>query len=369
MRLFASTSTSLATPRSSPELVRHSQVPHAIANVNDDDHGYHSNNGNGIVSTLGRKLSRRFGDSEAGRKFRMASPARKYHWSVGEEEKNPQNKKRISRVDSFRNFFSLATSTVAASTNTLRTPRAVKRRSRNAEKRDQRQQRHQQSGSFVDVGVGCSNVNNSFSSLPTFDLALSECQSEADLRYYSYQTDPEDEDERSVVSDGYGLKSKASSRSAGNLVSNAVRLGILPENHTINFGNDNNNYRMKNYGMIDKAASSPRKTSTSHESGYSSDSPNSSSRASPRGAFNDTDPETDSGSGDAPKQQNLPKPLPPKKPIRVSKLANKDFKMIRVRKSPPQVELGIIIAKKKLRHIETTGFHIVHIEPGGLIDL
>ena len=31
-------------------------------------------------------------------------------------------------------------------------------------------------------------------------------------------------------------------------------------------------------------------------------------------------------------------------------------------------ELGIIIAKKKLRDVPTTGFKVVHIEPDGIVD-
>ena len=46
----------------------------------------------------------------------------------------------------------------------------------------------------------------------------------------------------------------------------------------------------------------------------------------------------------------------------------KDYKMIRLAKADRGEELGIIIAKKKLKEIQTTGFHIVHIEPQGLVD-
>ena len=125
------------------------------------------------VSTLGRKFSKRiekFSDSDTGRKFRMASPSRKYHFtlgsssrstsepssnrpnkednkinsqpgnnhngslSIGTANKNQigeissmdskQQKSRVSRVDSFRNFFLLTTAATS-----LKTPRAVKRRS------------------------------------------------------------------------------------------------------------------------------------------------------------------------------------------------------------------------------------------------
>ena len=96
MRLFS-------TPKTSPELVRHSLVEAAEAKhesmppcttsnlstmASEKDH--HSPNSPGIVrgvSTLGRKFSRRFekiGDSEAARKLRMASPSRKYHFTGGQ---------------------------------------------------------------------------------------------------------------------------------------------------------------------------------------------------------------------------------------------------------------------------------------------
>lgn len=97
MRLFS-------TPKTSPELVRHSLVEAAEAKHESMPHcGTTSNlsttasekdcspNSPGIVrgvSTLGRKFSRRFekiGDSEAARKLRMASPSRtKYHFTGGQ---------------------------------------------------------------------------------------------------------------------------------------------------------------------------------------------------------------------------------------------------------------------------------------------
>lgn len=234
MRLFST------TPRSSPELVRHSQVPASNFSQQQQQQSEESKD-QGIVkgvSTLGRKFSRRFekfGDSETARRLRMASPSRKCQWALQEsngkpkEESNQQPKRRISRVDSFRNFFSLVT-TSSVSGTAMRTPRAVKRRSRKQSK----------NASLVDVGT----CTNEYTSLPLnarfgSELALSECQSEADLRYYC-TTD--DEDERSVVSDGFGRLGgqqqakvvHAHSRSAGNLVGSAARLGILPENRTIN---------------------------------------------------------------------------------------------------------------------------------------
>ena len=103
------------------------------------------------VSTLGRKFSRKFekfGDSETARKLRMASPSRKYQFnqtgssgahlpsgmgghpmSTANQNTDQNKQKVVSRVDSFRNFF-MST----ASSATLKTPRAVKRRSRNTEK-------------------------------------------------------------------------------------------------------------------------------------------------------------------------------------------------------------------------------------------
>lgn len=525
MRLFSATNSS----RSSPELVRHSQVtednqyPTHFAQFSRQNLGRSPSRekscADGIggttpprdhspasivrgVSTLGRKFSRRFekfGESETARKLRMASPSRKYQWAIGgydsggstnnlssnSDNHHPSNssssngstnanhnnddpKKRVSRVDSFRNFLSLASSTVSVST--LRTPRAVKRRSRNTDKRQHQQQRNQ----LVDVGT-CTTFEtaprNGTTSLPgglnsrfgsdltlletQSDVALSECQSEVDLRYYYPTT--EDEDDRSVVSDGFHRKPHAvshASRSASNLMgSNAARLGILPENRTINFQeagivyNSSNGMQIKSYGMID-GKSDPSKNSLGppgvyskgsansgsivNESGYSSDyasgTNSTSSRASPRGSLDEEHPQEKtvlSSSSSSDDSRSLTPPLkereersrlekqlkcptvPPKKPIRVSKMAStkrshssddkhqmspesqpsdslpstnssnlssatqtrmtKDYKMIRLVKHPNS-ELGIIIAKKKLKDLQTTGFHIVHIEPDGLID-
>ena len=93
MRLFS-------TPKTSPELVRHSLVEaHSEAkhdsmppttNLTEKESQSTNPNSPGIVrgvSTLGRKFSRRFekiGDSEAARKLRMASPSRKYHFNGGQ---------------------------------------------------------------------------------------------------------------------------------------------------------------------------------------------------------------------------------------------------------------------------------------------
>lgn len=142
------------------------------------------------------------------------------------------------------------------------------------------------------------------------DMALSECQSEADLRGYCTMT--EDEDDRSVVSDFHShQQQKARLRSSsGNL---AARLGILPENRTIldfkeagNVFNTSSGLQIKTYGLIDdlvenqkqkqeergKREESPRKISHGQESGYGSDgATTNSSRASPRGSL-------DSASGD-----------------------------------------------------------------------
>eukprot|EP00095_Tigriopus_kingsejongensis_P010860 maker-scaffold592_size129239-snap-gene-0.24 protein:Tk10860 transcript:maker-scaffold592_size129239-snap-gene-0.24-mRNA-1 annotation:"PREDICTED: uncharacterized protein LOC101740740" len=529
MRLFTATNPG----RSSPELVRHSQVPENSRFPSQSSHLgskrdsqastlslYRSpeveerSRGGGTtpprehspaslvrgVSTLGRKFSRRFekfGESETARKLRMASPSRKYQWALGggydsggstnnlsasvgdnqAQSTSPQaghnhrdddpGKKRVSRVDSFRNFLSLASSTVSVST--LRTPRAVKRRSRNADKK----QKH--GHQFVDVGTSTNGVPESraggSSSLPgglnsrfgsdltlldtQSDLALSECQSEVDLRYYYMAT--EDEDDRSVVSDGFVRKPQAvshASRSAGNLAHNA-RLGILPENRTINFQeagivyNSSNGMQIKSYGLIDGKSDSGKgslggsgppgsyhKAIANHsgsivnESGYSSDyasgTNSTSSRASPRGSLDEDPGSQEKTSSDD--SRSLTPPLkereersrlekitpatappllmkPPKKPVRISKMGStkrshssddqhqlgrdhpeqqslplslpsststqtkmtKDYKMIRLVKEP-NTELGIIIAKKKLKELQTTGFQIVHIEPEGLID-
>ncbi len=256
MRLFS-------TPKTSPELVRHAIVddnltptsnseskaesmPPDINNACTTPPRTHSPSLVRGVSTLGRKFSRRFekfGDSEAARKLRMASPSRnKYNFngqnlpsSQPQMASNDPNKhqKVVSRVDSFRNFF------LATASTTLKTPRAVKRRSRNAEKH-----RSSSQGKLVDAATSTEaslknkksfHRNHFGSELTLPDLghndALSECQSEADLRGYCTVT--EDEDDRSVVSDFHQqIKNSAKLRcsSAGNL---AARLGILPENRTI----------------------------------------------------------------------------------------------------------------------------------------
>jgi hypothetical protein len=47
----------------------------------------------------------------------------------------------------------------------------------------------------------------------------------------------------------------------------------------------------------------------------------------------------------------------------------KEYKIIRITKEEGACsELGIIIAKKRLKDVPTTGFLVVHIEPDGLID-
>ena len=128
----------------------------------------------------------------------------------------------------------------------------------------------------------------------TEDVALSECQSEADLRGYCTVT--EDEDDRSVVSDFQHQKQQRFRSSSGNL---AARLGILPENRTIlnfkeagNVFSGQNGLQIKTYGLIDdlvrkeKREESPRKISHGQESGYGSDgATTNSSRASPRGSL------------------------------------------------------------------------------------
>ena len=47
----------------------------------------------------------------------------------------------------------------------------------------------------------------------------------------------------------------------------------------------------------------------------------------------------------------------------------REYKMVRLARDASQrCELGIIIAKKKLRDVPTTGFKVVHIEPDGIVD-
>ena len=47
----------------------------------------------------------------------------------------------------------------------------------------------------------------------------------------------------------------------------------------------------------------------------------------------------------------------------------REYKMVRLaRNVAKRSELGIIIAKKKLRDVPTTGFKVVHIEPDGIVD-
>jgi hypothetical protein len=49
--------------------------------------------------------------------------------------------------------------------------------------------------------------------------------------------------------------------------------------------------------------------------------------------------------------------------------SRKEYKIIRISKEDNSCnELGIIIAKKRLKDVPTTGFIVVHIEPDGLID-
>ena len=452
MRLF-----SVSTPKSSPELVRHSLVSRqSAALASGEAESHHSmpdrpaGNSPALVrgvSTLGRKVSRRFekfGESETARRLRMASPSRKYQWAIAGGDaasapaassedvssKSPKQKSRVSRVDSFRNFFSLvqpsssASATNPSSASTLRTPRAVKRRSKNGgERRSARLQlvdaatctTEEMSAARHNLSApnSLSNGLNSRFGSSSAELAmimaggggpggdgfseLSECQSEADLRYYNYCT-TEDEDDNSVASEGFLRSSllRSNSKSAGNL-----RLAMLPENRTVcNFPDRSSAIQIKDYGMIDSNVASRKDgdAGSKNESGYSSSdnnsngtSPNSSSRASPRASLD--------GEQEQPQQSPVPKEaksphsslsIPPKKPARTSKLnasrsrsleqaavtatatavtvAAKDYKMVRLAKRSLSDELGIIIAKKKLKEINTTGFQIVHIEPGGMVD-
>ena len=362
MRLFST------TPKTSPELVRHSLVSEPDISRYDAQRSVqagdatpprtHSPSLARGVSTLGRKFSRRFekfGDSEAARRLRIASPSRKYHFggnsnSLSAVPTAPPStnvtKKPVSRVDSFRNFF-------LSSSSTLKTPRAVKRRSRNTDKRGGRGSNTDDDGT-ASAGEELSHARARSdprygSELTLIESDYGECQSEADLRYYT-----EDEDERSVVSESHGFRplvpkkqfsQKEQHRSAGNLA--AFRLGILPENRTINFREpgivyaDANGLQLKSYGLIDGKEINNnndlrKKSNMSHESGYSSEnntSPNS-SRASPRsspegeargGVGNPLDPRSLTPSPPAvsscqstPPPPLLPKPMaaPPKKPAR-----------------------------------------------------
>ena len=238
-------------------------------------------------------------------------------------------------MDSFRNFFSLAQPSSNNSTSTLRTPRAVKRRSKNGGERRsarlqlvdaatcttdpeaaaQAQPRHNLSApnslstglnsrfgsssaelALIMSGGGGGGIGDGFSE-------LSECQSEADLRYYNYCT-TEDEDDNSVASEGLLRSSllRSNSKSAGNL-----RLAMLPENRTVcNFPDRNSSaaIQIKDYGMIDSNASKEKcPGKNSNESGYSSSdnntSPNSSSRASPRASLDGEQPEQQGGGGNS----------------------------------------------------------------------
>ena len=452
MRLF-----SVSTPKSSPELVRHSLVSRQSAGAEEScSHSMPdrpAGNSPGLVrgvSTLGRKVSRRFekfGESETARRLRMASPSRKYQWAIAGDAsspgppvsddlsaKSPKQKSRVSRVDSFRNFFSLVqpnpSTSNQSSASTLRTPRAVKRRSKNGgERRSARLQlvdaatctTEEMSAARLNLSApnSLSNGLNSRFGSSSAELAmimaggggaggdgfseLSECQSEADLRYYNYCT-TEDEDDNSVASEGFLRSSllRSNSKSAGNL-----RLAMLPENRTVcNFPDRSSTIQIKDYGMIDSNAAARKDGDAgsggkhSNESGYSSSdnnsngtSPNSSSRASPRASLDGEQEQQQSPppltSAKEAKAPHSSLSVPPKKPARTSKLnasrsrsleqaavtataavsvATKDYKMVRLAKRSLSDELGIIIAKKKLKEINTTGFQIVHIEPGGMVD-
>ena len=346
MRLFSN------TPKSSPELVRHSivndktkpsisaqQIKHS-SNKNSAammlgektaSSGYDKNTSNKMgdntpprqhspsivrgVSTLGRKFSKRiekFSDSDTGRKLRMASPSRKYNFTLGSSTRsnsepgsnkpmdeeygsslpgdrlhngllsigntnqskigdlssinskdyNKQQKNRVSRVDSFRNFFLLTTAATS-----LKTPRAVKRRSNRSHhphnpiydssnsrnycdvststskhdpetdlKRGDFSRSHSSGGKLVDI-MNSQKLHRSMNSFSNFgsELTLTDCQSEAGIsdyysevdvpRYYKsnngsttdvgrsnganqYYTDDE-YDKRSVVSDSHHMSTGA----------------------------------------------------------------------------------------------------------------------------------------------------------------
>ena len=345
MRLFSN------TPKSSPELVRHSIVEnktnsagitqqlkqsssknYSSAMLGDKISEYEKNSSSKIgdntpprqhspgivrgVSTLGRKFSKRiekFSDSDTGRKLRMASPSRKYHFTLGSSSRsnsepgsnksgdedynsslpsdrsnngllsigdinkskigelssingkdyNKQQKSRVSRVDSFRNFFLLTTAATS-----LKTPRAVKRRSNRSHhphnpiydssnsrnycdvststsskfetdtlKRGDSSRSHSLGGNISEI-MGNQKLHRSMNSFSNFgsELTLTDCQSEAGIsdyysevdvpRYYKsnngsnndvsrsnganqYYTDDE-YDKRSVVSDSHHMSMGAS---------------------------------------------------------------------------------------------------------------------------------------------------------------
>ena len=258
-----------------------------------------------------------------------------------------------------------------------------------------------------------------------------------------------------------GQQQPQTARSVGNL-----RLGILPENRAINFQepfvyNTSNGLQIKSYGLIDdkKGESGYSSSDNAASSNGSANSPNSSSRASPRGsieegketespssadvrskimAFNKRGSssdviETPSSRSMTPSPPNVTsqpqvcvKPAarlpaapasaatPPKKPARTkipvpsssSVVAassakespaiidvvvaddddeadddvdnsqgghevRREYKMVRLARGSgveARSELGIIIAKKRLRDVPTTGFKVVHIEPDGIVD-
>ena len=350
MRLFSN------TPKSSPELVRHSIVNDKTSNMiqqrkhslNGDHNSYrggdttpprqHSPSIVRGVSTLGRKFSKRiekFNDSDAGRKLRMASPSRKYNFTLGSSNRsnsepnsnksyeedfnsgiqegkgqksllsisnpnpnqigdlssmnskdfNKQQKGRVSRVDSFRNFFLLTT----ASATSLKTPRAVKRRSnrnhhphnpiyetsssRNLcnvststskydSEKDVRKEGSLRSHSLGIKSTGMLNsqkLHNGMTSFGNFgsELTLTDCQSEAGIsdyysevdvpRYYKnnngstndiskgnglpqYFTDDE-YDRRSVVSDSHHMSSGSMFQQSRSFNQHSSR-GSLPNENT-----------------------------------------------------------------------------------------------------------------------------------------
>ncbi|XP_040565669.1 uncharacterized protein [Lepeophtheirus salmonis] len=381
MRLF--TSNSSHTPKSSPELVRHSLVlteealltNSPMMNSNSRSlpslHNPNSFTPSAVVSTLGRKFSRRFTSTneESSRQFRLcriASPSRK-KWSInGNDQRKDEalpSKKSVSRVDSFKNFI---LGTVSSSSNgfaaTLRTPRAVKRRSRNSA----RSQKHNQEMSKSTSDVGTSTLEDSvYDSILTLDESC--CKSETDL-----PTMAGNDDRGSILSNDSSSRISRRCMSTSNGTIPSKNLGILPENRAINFRHSgdyslrfhvDSSMEFKSYGLIDDRCK---------ESGYGSNSLDSTSstsslRDSPKG---DEEAEVTKKK----KSKSILKKTSSNSSNSSSSVLNarniagkKDYKLIRLKKSP-ETELGIIIAKKKLKEINTNGFHVVHIEPKGLTD-
>ncbi|CAB4063260.1 unnamed protein product [Lepeophtheirus salmonis] len=355
MRLF--TSNSSHTPKSSPELVRHSLVlteealltNSPMMNSNSRSlpslHNPNSFTPSAVVSTLGRKFSRRFTSTneESSRQFRLcriASPSRK-KWSInGNDQRKDEalpSKKSVSRVDSFKNFI---LGTVSSSSNgfaaTLRTPRAVKRRSRNSA----RSQKHNQEMSKSTSDVGTSTLEDSvYDSILTLDESC--CKSETDL-----PTMAGNDDRGSILSNDSSSRISRRCMSTSNGTIPSKNLGILPENRAINFRHSgdyslrfhvDSSMEFKSYGLIDDRCK---------ESGYGSNSLDSTSSTS--------------SLRDSPKGDEEAEVTRKKKSKSILKKTSSNSTLKR--------NWASLLRRKKLKEINTNGFHVVHIEPKGLTD-